>query len=135
MPNPKGKKSFRMWILPETLELIENNYKRDNCRSKSGYIERAIEFYTGYINASRETSYLPNVMLSNMKAIVDQGTDQQNKLIFKLCVELAMIESILVVTNDLRKDDIEKLRGDCIDIIKRVNGNFKFESVAKWQNG
>ena len=113
-----------MWILPETLELIENNYKRDNCRSKSGYI-----------NANRETSYLPNVMLSNMKAIVDQETDQQNKLIFKLCVELAMIESILVVTNDLRKDDIEKLRGDCIDIIKRVNGNFKFESVAKWQNG
>lgn len=134
MPEPRGKKSFRMWLLPSTLQLIENNYKRDQCRSRSQYIERAVEYYTGHINAQSDTSYLPNAILSNLKAIVDQSTFQQNRLMFKLCVELAMIENVLVALNDIESEDIEKLRGDCIDIIKRTNGSFKFEDAAKWQN-
>ena len=46
-----------------------------------------------------------------------------------------MIESILVATNDIDRDDIERLRGDCIDVVKRTNGNIDFKKIADWQNG
>ena len=134
MPNPKGKKKTTLWFLPATIELINNNYRKDDSRTKSQYIERAVEYYTGHVNAQRDTSYLPNAILSNLKAIVDQSTALNNRMIFKLCVELAMIENILAVVYELDPDDIEKLRGDRVQIIKRTNGSIKFEDAAKWQN-
>ena len=44
-----------------------------------------------------------------------------------------MIENILTVVNDLDKDSVERLRGDCVEIVKRTNGNFRFEDSIKWQ--
>jgi len=135
MPNPRGKKKSTMWFCPVTIDLINNNYKKDGCRSRSQYIERAVEYYTGHVNAERDTSYLPNAILSNLKAIVDMSDLHQNRTLFKLCVELAMIESILVATNNIDSDDIERLRGDCIEVVKRTNGNINFKKIADWQNG
>ena len=134
MPNPRGKKKATMWFVPATFDLVDNNYKKDGCRSKSQYIERAIEYYTGHVNAQRDTSYLPNAILSNLKAIVDLSTMQQNRTIFKLAVELAMVENILAAVHDIDTDEVEKLRGNCVDVVKRTYGGFKFEDAARWQS-
>ena len=134
MPNPKGKKKATMWFIPATFELVDNNYKKDGCRSKSQYIERAIEYYTGHVNAQRDTSYLPNAILSNLKAIVDLSDMNQNRVIFKLAVELAMVENILAAVYEIDPDEVEKLRGDCVQVVKRTYGGFKFEDAAKWQS-
>lgn len=132
MPNPDGKKKMLVWATPETIELVNNNFKKDHCRSKSQYIEKAIDFYTGHLNADRESYYLPRAILSNLKSIVDLAVSQINKMEFRNCVELAMIESILAVTHDIDEEDLEKLRGSCVQIVKRTNGNLTFEDVLKW---
>ena len=133
MPNPKGKKKSTLWFYPVTVDLINNNYKKDACRSKSEYVERAVEYYTGHVNAQRDTSYLPNAILSNLKAIVDLSDMNHNRVIFKLAVELAMVENILAAVYDIDPDEVEKLRGNCVDVVKRTYGGFKFEDAAKWQ--
>ena len=135
MPNPKGKKSFRAWLYPETIDMINNNYKKIHCRSRSQFIDRAVDFYTGYINADDDSYYIPKAILSNLHGIVDMAESRINRMEFRNCVELAMIESILAVTNDINRDDIEKLRGDCVQIVKRTNGNFNFEDVFDWHRG
>lgn len=132
MPNPDGKKKLLVWATPDTIELVKNNYKKDHCRTKSQYIEKAIDFYSGHINADRDSYYIPKAILSNLKAIVDLAVSQVNRMEFRNCVELAMIESILAVTNDIDRDSLEKLRGDCVQIVKRTNGNFNFEDVLNW---
>ena len=99
MPNPKGKKSFRAWLDLSTMDMINNNYKKVHCRSRSQYIDRAIDFYTGYINSDNESYYIPKAIFSNLKGIVDLATSQINRMEFRNCVELAMIESILAVTH------------------------------------
>ena len=42
------KKKFALWLTPETKELVERCYQLDNSQSQSEFIERAIQFYTGY---------------------------------------------------------------------------------------
>ena len=76
MANPKGKRKFLLWAYPSTLELVKNNYRRDKCKSQSEFIERAIQYYTGYVNASDDTSYLPNAMLSNMRSIAAESDNR-----------------------------------------------------------
>ena len=103
MSNPKGKKSFRAWLYPETIDMINNNYKKIHCRSRSQFIDRAVDFYTGYINADDDSYYIPKAILSNLHGIVDMAESRINRMEFRNCVELAMIESILAVTNDIHR--------------------------------
>ena len=53
------KKKFALWLTPETKELVERCYQLDNSQSQSEFIERAIQFYTGYLEAERDGTYLP----------------------------------------------------------------------------
>ena len=43
------KRRFQLWIRPSTLELADTLYKKDNCDSRSEFIEKAVIFYAGYL--------------------------------------------------------------------------------------
>ena len=44
MPTPKNKRKFALWLYPETLDKVKQLYTEDDCRSKSEFIEKAVQF-------------------------------------------------------------------------------------------
>lgn len=133
MSAPKGKVKFLLWAFPDSLELVRNTYKKANCRSQSEFIEKAIQYYAGRVNAEDDVSYLPNAFLSNMKGIVTENTTRQNRILFKLAVEMAMMMNILASMQDIDPITLQRLRGECVHEVKRLNGNFSFEDAVEWQ--
>ena len=133
MSAPKGKVKFLLWAFPDSLELVRNTYKKANCRSQSEFIEKAIQYYAGRVNAEDDVSYLPNAFLSNMKGIVAENTTRQNRILFKLAVEMAMMMNILASMQDIDSITLQRLRGECVHEVKRLNGNFSFEDAVEWQ--
>lgn len=133
MPAPKDKKKCLLWTYPSTLELVKNNYRKDKCKSQSEFIERAIQYYVGHVTADDDTSYLPNAFLSNMKSIVAESDNRQSKMIFKLAVEIAIMQNLIAATNDIDPLSLERLRGECVKEVKRLNGSFSFEDAYHWQ--
>ena len=53
------KRKFALWIRAETMEKIEALYKKDNCRSRSEFIEKAVLFYSGYLRQKRRRGIFP----------------------------------------------------------------------------
>ena len=133
MSAPKGKVKFLLWAFPDSLELVRNTYKKANCRSQSEFIEKAIQYYAGRVNAEDDVSYLPNAFLSNMKGIVAENTTRQNRILFKLAVEMAMMMNILASMQDIDPITLQRLRGECVHEVKRLNGTFSFEDAVEWQ--
>ncbi len=133
MPNPKGKKKFLLWAYPSTLELVKNNYRKDKCKSQSEFIERAIQYYVGRVTADEDMSYLPNAFLSNMKSIVAESDTRISRLLFKIAVELAVTMNVVAATNEIDEIALSRLRGECVNEIKRINGTISFEDATEWQ--
>ena len=52
------KNKFALWIYPETLERVEKLYRGDGCKSRSEFIEKAINFYCGYLTAENYKEYM-----------------------------------------------------------------------------
>lgn len=111
----------------------KNNYRRDKCKSQSEFIERAIQYYTGYVNASDDTSYLPNAMLSNMRSIAAESDNRQSRMLFKLSVEIAMLQNLFAAFHDVDPESLERLRGECVQEVKRLNGSFSLKDAVEWQ--
>ena len=100
-----------------------------------GRIEKAIRFYVGYITAGEDQSYLPNAFLSTMKSIVAESDNRQNRMLFKLAVEMAMMMNLIAAEHDIDPVSLERLRGECVKEVKRLNGGFSLEDAYEWQKG
>lgn len=132
---PKGKKKFLLWAYPSTLELVKNNYRKDKCKSQSEFIDRAILYYVGHLTADDDTSYLPNALISNLKSIVAESDNRQNRMLFKLSVEMAMMMNVLAANSEIDEESLIRLRGECVKEVKRLNGSFSFDDAVDWQKG
>lgn len=56
-------------------------------------------------------------------------------MLFKLAVEIAILENLIALQQDIDPLSLERLRGECVQEVKRLNGSFRFEDAAEWQRG
>ena len=129
------KRRFQSWFKPSALKLVDTLYEQDNCRSRSEFIEKAIVFYAGYLSTENAKAYLPNVVTSTLKSIVAESDNRQNRMMFKLAVEIAILQNLIAATQEIDPVSLERLRGECVKEVKRLNGNFSFEDAIYWQKG
>lgn len=52
---------------------------------------------------------------------------------FKLAVEMAMMMNILASIQDIDSETLNRLRHECINEVKRLNGGFSMEDAVAWQ--
>ncbi|MBQ5563782.1 MAG: hypothetical protein IIT39_10395 [Clostridia bacterium] len=139
MSETDGKKEvkhkFALWVKDSSMELVESQYKLDDCKSRSEFIEKAINFYSGYLATKNNEQYISNMMTSTMKSIIDESDNRISRMIFKVAVELAMTMNIIAATNDIDETSLSRLRGECIKEVKKHNGTLTFDDAYKWQKG
>lgn len=129
------KRRFQLWIRPSVLDLSQQFYKMDNCESRSEFIEKAIIFYAGYLSSNKNDEYLPNIITSSLKSIVKESDNRLTRVIFKIAVELAITMNLIASSQDVDKITLDRLRGECIKEVKRLNGTFSFDDAYYWQKG
>jgi len=135
MSVPKDKIKFALYLYPETLERVRELYRQDDCISRSEFIEKAVRFYVGYLTAEDPSNYLPNLFLSNMRSIASESNSRTNRMLFKLAVEQAMMMNVLAANYDIAPETLARLRGSCVQEVKRLNGTFSLEDAVDWQKG
>ena len=128
------KARHTIWLNEDAWSQVENSYTKDNCTTRNEYIEKAIRFYTGYLNTQNAVSYLPRILADVLEGKLDALGSRMGKQFFKLAVDQDMISNIVAAVYEITPDDIERLRGRCIREIKQTNGAVKFEDAIKYQN-
>ena len=131
----ENKKKFALWIHPSAMEKVERLYQLDNCRSKSEFIEKAVLFYTGYVSAEDGREYFPEVIVSTVQGSLDSFENRMASLMFKYAVELAMMMHVTAASFRVDEDTLSRLRGKCVNDVKKLNGRITFDDAVKYQKG
>lgn len=124
-----------LWIYPSVEEKIQKNFEADNCKSPSEFIEKAILFYCGYLASEEYRQYLPNVLVSTMQGSLDSFEDRMATLLFKIAVELSMMLHVTAAANEIDEDTLTRLRGLCVEEVKRLHGSVRLDDAVRFQNG
>ena len=127
------KRKFALWIRPSLLEEVDSLYKSDNCASRSEFMEKALRFYMGYLSSQENQDYLSDVIPSTVKGIVDESSNRMGRLLFKMAVEQAVTSNILAAVCEVDQQELERLRNQCIQQIRKTNGMISFEQALRWQ--
>jgi len=121
------------YVQPKTAELVEKQYKFHGCRSRSEFIDAAIQFYVGFLNAKDYSGYLPNIVISTMKGALGSLEHRLANLLFKNTVELAILQHIIAAANDIDERTLREVRGMCVDDVKAINGSLNIDDIVRFQ--
>lgn len=127
------KKRFALWISDKVLEVVQENYQKDNCKTQSEYIEKAIRFYTGYLNTTHAEAYLPRIIAEVLEGKLTAFGNRIGALIFKLAVEQSITDNILAYYTDINEGTLKELHVKCTQDVMRTNGMVSFEDALKFQ--
>ena len=127
------KRRFQLWLKPSVLDMADKLYEDDNCGSRSEFIEKAIQFYAGYLYAQKSQDYMPKVITSTLKGMVAENSNQISRVLFKMAVEQAITMNVVAATCGISREQIDKLRGICVSQVKRSNGAYSFEDAYDFQ--
>ncbi len=129
------KSRHTVWLSDEAWNQVSLHYREDNCTFQNEYIEKAILFYSGYLDAQNASAYLPRILSDVLEGKLDALGSRMGRLLFKLAVEQNMTANILASEINAGLDEVEKLRIRCIREVKQINGEIKFEDALKYQKG
>ena len=136
MRNEKTDKNrHTIWLTDEAWNAVSCHYREDNCSAHNEYIEKAIRFYSGYLDTQHADSYLPRVLSDVLEGKLGALGSRIGRLLFKLAVELHVSSNFIASNIDVDPDTMEKVRGRCVKEVKQVNGEIKFEDALKYQKG
>ena len=129
----KAKEKFALWLTRDARDMVEQNYRADNCVSRSEYIEKAIRFYTGYLHAQEAGAYLPRILAEVLESKLIVFGERIDKLLFKLLVQDAIMANLIAADTDVDLQTLESLTGTCIKTIARIHGVLGFEDALRFQ--
>lgn len=116
------------------MSLCDENLRKAEVNSRNAFVEKAIEYYAGYLNAEHNSKYFEDAFASRTQQKVEQigkslGTGQ-----FKIAVELALISHILAAQAKMTDADFRRLRDKCEYDIRCLEGVQKFEQAYQFQH-
>jgi len=127
------KHKFALYAPDHVIELARKWYEEDNCGSLSEFICKAIEFYVGFVSSKANPNYMPKIVISTLKAIIDCSTDRISSQLYRVAVELALLSNLDAATHKYNNADVRKLRESIETEVKRINGIMRLEDAVRWQ--
>ena len=127
------KQRYGLWASEETMRIAEENYRYDNCKCRSDFIEKAVRFYAGYLHTKRAADFLPRVLTDVLSGTVSVLCDRIGKLLFKLAVESNIGNHILAADTDMDVETYERLRNRSLREVKQTHGEISFKDDLIFQ--
>lgn len=134
MENEK-KTRTAVWLHPGMIRRIDEWMEKDNCETRSEFIEKALGFYTGYLESDDASGYLCEVLTTLITGILDNNNNRLRSLLFKWAVELNMM--CHTIAAHFRADEIDRraLRAFAVDEVMKTCGQVSFDHAVKVQRG
>ena len=129
----KGKERATVWFSPSVKDKIEDHYRADNCKSQSEFIEKAVEFYLGYLNTKSASAFLPGGLSTMLIGLMDNFGQRIGSMLYKLAIEQNMCNHLLAEDTDMDARDYQLLRGRSTREVQSTNGHISFKEVLDFQ--
>ena len=117
-----------VWMDDAVWDQVESYYQKDNCSTKNEYIEKAIQFYSGYLDAERADEYLPRVLSD----ILDGKLGALGK---RMAVEENLMGNLVAAGMEVDLDTLRKTRVRCVKEVRETNGEIDMDDALAYQKG
>ena len=135
MSENKNGNRIGVYIGDGLLARCDAAMEKTNADSRSEFIRDALEHYIAVINMKENSRVLTPALESVIGSKIAMTEDRINRIVFKLSVEVAMMNNILASTHNIDPDSMESLRRYCTDEVASIGGKYQLEDAVEFQAG
>ena len=95
-----------VWMDDAVWDQVEAHYQADNCSTRNEFIEKAIRFYSGYLDTESADTYLPRVLADVLEGKLGALGERIGRLLFKLSVDQNLMGNILAAGIEIDPDQL-----------------------------
>ena len=129
------KTSIGLYIDRTVIQDIDSVLNRTNCLSRNEFITEAIRRYITFLKREDYSDILTPAYESAIGAKIAVTENHIARVLFKQSVELSMLMHVVAGAFDIDEDNLDRLRGMCVDEVSKLGGKFKFEDAVRIQKG
>lgn len=131
----ENKQRVSLYLDKKTIQVVDRFIKKNGLHSRNEFFERAAENLIadeaikvgGDVMSEKLAKAVENVSEDNAKAI--------SKGLFRYAVQLEMLMRVIAKTNHFTDDELEDMRKEAINNVRRTRGRIKLDDIAKgWYN-
>ena len=131
----ENKQRVSLYLDKKTMQVVDSFIKKNGLHSRNEFFERAAKNLIadeaikagGDVMSEKLAKAVENVSEDNAKAI--------SKGLFRYAVQLEMLMSVNAKTNYFTDDELEDMRREAINNVRRTRGKIKLNDIAKgWYN-
>ena len=131
----ENKQRVSLYLDKKTMQVVDSYIKKNGLHSRNEFFEKAAENLIadeaikmgGDVMSEKLAKAVENVSEDNAKAI--------SKGLFRYAVQLEMLMRVIAKTNHFTDDELEDMRREAINNVRRTRGRIKLEDIAKgWYN-
>lgn len=135
MSETNNSSRIGVYIGDDLLARCDAAMEKTNADSRSEFIRDALEHYIAVINMQESSKVLTPALESVIGSKIALTEDRINRIVFKLGVEVAMMNNILASTHNIDPDSMESLRRYCTDEVTSIGGKYRLEDAVEFQAG
>ena len=125
------KEKFALYLPPELRAEVQEHYQEDGSHSLTAFIENAVRFYLGYLNAQDAGIFLPAAIRSCIDGRLGIMENRIASLLYKLAVENDMTMSMMAEALQASEEYVREQRARSVQNVKKTNGQLRFEQIAR----
>ena len=122
------KRDYTFYLPPETSAKIDAHRSLEGKTTRSEFVDKAVNFYCGVLDADNDRAFLGDEIIKAMKAIVKDTEGRIFSHFRSQDISLSML-AVLFAANlsGMQKEEIESLRRDAVEY---VDDNFRAKSFV-----
>ena len=129
------KKKCEFEICEDTKKKMEDMMREEEFDSEDEYINKAIDFYTGYLNQNKNADYLIPVIVRAVRGELMTIEKHISEMLFNMAVEQAVVSCVIAEAVEIDPDSIDEIRDTCAREVALTNGYINFERAYMSMRG
>ncbi len=133
MEKTKNGERIGVYLNDELLTRCDLAMELSGSRSRSEFIRDALEHYIAVLNTKESSKVLTPALESVISGRIGMTEDRLSRILFKLGVEIAMMNNILAATHNINDATMDDLRRMCTNIVAKIGGKYSLEDAIDFQ--
>ena len=114
------KRRIGLYLTKENIAWMDENAALADIRTRSEFVNRAIDFYAGYLKTNKTETYVMHSVSSMIHSTIDLSEMRIKDMLFKLAVEIDIQNRILAMMTRVTEEEIADIRAASEDEVRRI---------------
>ena len=131
----ENKQRVSLYLDKKTMQVVDSFIKKNGFHSRNEFFERAAENLIADEAIKAGGDVMSEKLAKAIEAASENNAKAISKGLFRYAVQLDMLMRVIAKTNHFTDDELEDMRREAINNVRRTRGKIKLDDIAKgWYN-